>query len=195
MVVSIWPGSTAWLYTPALKHHRWLTVVAPWWLNNYCDFCVWVDRQCDVIIIISRPRTWYCSCEWEKKLIKFLLFSLFCYGTVVRHLWQFRCIFIAWECILVSSKISLDKLAFLAKSETRLEQWRANSGPRAKCGPPQRFQWLAQAFTKFFKSEIFSNSTQQTLVLRLTWTEICLYFQKFWPSADRGLLKVAPEPH
>jgi len=32
----------------------------------------------------------------------------------------------------------------------------ANSGPRAKCGPPQRFQWLAQAFTKIVKSEISS---------------------------------------
>jgi len=33
----------------------------------------------------------------------------------------------------------------------------ANSGPRAKCGPPQRFQWQAEAFSKIFKSEISSN--------------------------------------
>jgi len=69
-----------------------------------------------------------------------------------------------------------------------------NSGPLAKCGPPQRFQWPAEAFTKIFKCKISSNSTQQTLVLRLTRTEICFYFQKLWPSADRGLLKMAPEP-
>jgi len=69
-----------------------------------------------------------------------------------------------------------------------------NNGPQAKCGPPERFQWPAEAFTKIFKSKIPTNSTQQTLVLRLTWTEICFYFQKLWPSADRGLLKMAPEP-
>jgi len=128
MVISIWPGSTACLHTPVLKHHSWLTVAVPWWLLDYCDFSVWMDRQCDVIMLINRPRTWHRSCEWEKKLIEFLPFSLFCDGTVVWHLWQFRCIFIARGSILVSSlKRSLDKLAFLAKPEIilelKLEHW------------------------------------------------------------------------
>ena len=43
------------------------------------------------------------------------------------------------------------------KSKLGLEQGWANSGPRAKCGPPQRFQWPAQAFRKIVKSEISSN--------------------------------------
>jgi len=30
-----------------------------------------------------------------------------------------------------------------------LEQGWANSGPRAKCGPPLRFQWPAEAFRKY----------------------------------------------
>jgi len=34
-----------------------------------------------------------------------------------------------------------------------LYQWWANSGPRAKWGPPQRFQWPAEAFAKIFKSK------------------------------------------
>jgi len=33
------------------------------------------------------------------------------------------------------------------------------------------------------------------LVLRPTWTDVYFYFQKLWASADRGLLKVAPEPN
>jgi len=39
------------------------------------------------------------------------------------------------------------------------QEW-ANSGPRAKCGPTQRFQWPAEAFRKIFKSEIISNLPQ-----------------------------------
>ena len=113
---------------PLIKHHSWLIVVVPWWPNGYCDFCVWVDRQHDVIIIINRPRSWYCRAVNEKRNCEFLLFSLFCDGTVVWHLWQFRCIFIARWCIFASSlKISLDKLAFLAKLgiilELKLEHW------------------------------------------------------------------------
>jgi len=64
----------------------------------------------------------------------------------------------------VSSKLHhlvLNRLLILG------QEW-ANSGPRAKFGPPQRFQWPAEAFTKIFKSKISSNPTQQTLVLRLT---------------------------
>jgi len=30
-----------------------------------------------------------------------------------------------------------------------LGQGWANSGPRAKCGPPQRFEWPAEAFMKY----------------------------------------------
>jgi len=30
-----------------------------------------------------------------------------------------------------------------------------NSGPRAKCGPPQRFQWPAEAFRKYVQIWIF----------------------------------------
>jgi len=33
----------------------------------------------------------------------------------------------------------------------------ANSGPWAKCGPTQRFQWPAKAFRKIVKSESSSN--------------------------------------
>jgi len=32
------------------------------------------------------------------------------------------------------------------KVSVQLGQGRANSGPRAKCGPPKRFQWPAEAF-------------------------------------------------
>jgi len=35
-----------------------------------------------------------------------------------------------------------------------LRQGWANSGLRAKCGPPQRFQWPETAFRKIFKSEV-----------------------------------------
>jgi len=35
-----------------------------------------------------------------------------------------------------------------------LAQGWAISGPLATCGPPQRFQWPAEAFGKIFKSEI-----------------------------------------
>jgi len=41
-----------------------------------------------------------------------------------------------------------------------LSQGWANSGPQAKCCPPQRFQWPAEALRKIFKSEIFSNLSQ-----------------------------------
>jgi len=37
-----------------------------------------------------------------------------------------------------------------------VDQGWANSGPRATCGPPQRFQWPAEAFKKTFKSEIYT---------------------------------------
>jgi len=43
------------------------------------------------------------------------------------------------------------------KVSVQLGQGRANSGPRAKCGPPKRFQWPAEAFRKIFQSEISSN--------------------------------------
>jgi len=50
----------------------------------------------------------------------------------------------------------------------RLEQGWANSGPRAKCGPPQRFKWHARKHSrKIFKSESSSNLSQQMLVVRL----------------------------
>jgi len=42
-------------------------------------------------------------------------------------------------------------------SKLGLEQGWANSGPRAKSGRPQRFQWPAQAFRKIVKSEMSSN--------------------------------------
>ena len=51
----------------------------------------------------------------------------------------------------------------------------ANSGPLASCGPPQHFQWPAEAFKKIFISKISSNPSQYTLELRLTWTETCFY--------------------
>jgi len=35
-----------------------------------------------------------------------------------------------------------------------LEQGWANSGPRAKCGPPQRFEWPAEAFRKYVQITI-----------------------------------------
>jgi len=43
--------------------------------------------------------------------------------------------------------------------ELKLALWQgwANSGPRAKRDPPQRFQWPAEAFRKIFKSEISSH--------------------------------------
>jgi len=31
----------------------------------------------------------------------------------------------------------------------QLERGWANSGPRAKCGPPQRFQWPVQEFRRY----------------------------------------------
>jgi len=37
------------------------------------------------------------------------------------------------------------------------DQGWANSGPRAKYGPPQRFHLPAEVFRKIFKSEISSN--------------------------------------
>jgi len=36
----------------------------------------------------------------------------------------------------------------------------AQTAARGPCGPPQRFQWPAEAFRKFFKCEISSNSSQ-----------------------------------
>jgi len=42
-----------------------------------------------------------------------------------------------------------------------LAQGWANSGPRAKCGPPQRFQKPAEAFRKYVQSEDSSNLSQQ----------------------------------
>ena len=65
----------------------------------------------------------------------------------------------------------------------------ATSGTRIK----QRFQWPAEAFRKFFKSEIYSNFSELILVLRLL-TETCFHFhKKVRLSAKRGLLKVASE--
>jgi len=49
-----------------------------------------------------------------------------------------------------------------------LTQGWAISGPWATCGPPQRFQWPAEAFLKNIKSEISSNLSQKMLVLKLT---------------------------
>jgi len=44
---------------------------------------------------------------------------------------------------------------------TGIKQGWANSCPRAKCGPPQRFKWPADAFRKYiFKSEISLNASQ-----------------------------------
>jgi len=45
----------------------------------------------------------------------------------------------------------------MIENQNALEQGRANSSLRAKCGPPKRFQWPAEAFRKMFKSEISSN--------------------------------------
>jgi len=39
------------------------------------------------------------------------------------------------------------------------QRWAIN-GPRATRGPPQRFQWPAEAFRTIFKSETSSNSPQ-----------------------------------
>jgi len=48
-------------------------------------------------------------------------------------------------------------LQFFITSPIIVKQGWANSSPRAKCGPPQGFQWPTEAFRKIFKSEIFSN--------------------------------------
>jgi len=47
----------------------------------------------------------------------------------------------------LSVKLVLCRLSF--DCSNMLDQGWANSGPRAKCGPPQRFTWPAEAFRKY----------------------------------------------
>jgi len=42
----------------------------------------------------------------------------------------------------------LTRFAIVGEAYTVVQGW-ANSGPRVKCGPPQRFQWPAEAFGKY----------------------------------------------
>jgi len=66
------------------------------------------------------------------------------------------------NCARASNKKSVSRnscfiLPLPHKNIAALEQGWANSGPRAKCGPPQCFQRPAEAFGKIFKSKISSN--------------------------------------
>jgi len=96
-----------------------LTLVCP--TDDYGDFCVWVDGQCDVIII--KGHTVCTAAVNEKRYWS----SFYCFrcshdGIAAWHLSPFCCFFLARRCILVSFlKIPLYKLAFLANLEIRLE--------------------------------------------------------------------------
>jgi len=51
----------------------------------------------------------------------------------------------------------LNTFVFLEDVTILWQGW-ANSGPRAECGLPQRFQWPGEAFRNMFISENSSNS-------------------------------------
>ena len=74
-----------------------------------------------------------------------------------------------------------------SSSEDSLEQVWAISGPRATCGPPQRFQWHAEALRKIFKSKISSN-----LVLRLTCQRLASISIRRYKSGPRAKLIARP---
>jgi len=71
-----------------------------------------------------------------------------------------------------------------------LAQVWANSGPRAKCGPPQRLQWPAEAFTKNLQIWNFLPFMAVNISAEAM-TEICFYFhKKVWPPLDAAFSKL-----
>ena len=72
-----------------------------------------------------------------------------------------------------------------------LGQGWAISGPRATCGPPQRFKWSVETFRSIFKSKISSDLVLRLTCQRLASVSISRYapplnaaFQK-WPPSKR----------
>jgi len=67
-------------------------------------------------------------------LLCLLYFATFCFDNITA----------AWIQHNANAKLQA-KMVWLKGLEQR---W-ANNGARAECGPPQRFQWPAEAFTKY----------------------------------------------
>ena len=57
-----------------------------------------------------------------------------------------------------------------------LDQGWTNSGPRAECGPPQRFQWPAEALRKYVQIWNFFQLITVDASAEINLTETCLYF-------------------
>lgn len=113
------------------------------------------------------------------------------YQTLVHQI-QIMQVWIFVACILLFQAPTSIFLTFFIKNMVTyvfwicfvLEQRWENSSP------PQHFKWPTETFTKIFKSEITSNSTQQTLVVEPTFVSMS---RSYGPPLIAAFLKWPPK--
>ena len=84
---------------------------------------------------------------------------------------------------IVFSDLRISKPVSNTSAQNALGLGWAVSGPRATCGPPQRFQWPAEAFRKNHQVWNFHQLTTVNVSVQANLAETCFYFR--WNSVSQ----------